>query len=139
MTQAPAQLRLDLLSDPARIAEARKSVEVFATSAGMDEQSAAQIGLCVNEALANIIRHAYHNRPHQPIGLRATADASELRIELRDQGTGEIPRCPTPDCQDPLTPGGLGLLCLNGLMDKIEYHPQKPGMLLVMTKKMRDE
>jgi hypothetical protein len=34
-----------------------------------------------------------------------------------------------------MNPGGLGLLCLGRLMNRVTFTPQQPGMLLEMTKK----
>ena len=64
-------LRMDLTSNPAEIATARKSIEAFAGAAGFDTQATADIGLCVNEAIANIIRHAYNGAKDKPIEMHA--------------------------------------------------------------------
>src|SRR5438105_10442920 len=93
----PRRLDLRLQSDPAQVAGARRAVERFATSAGFGDAVQSDIGLCVNEALANIIRHAYGNAGGQPIAI--TADYSldgagapaALRVTIRDWGTGVNP------------------------------------------------
>jgi anti-sigma regulatory factor (Ser/Thr protein kinase) len=36
---------------------------------------------------------------------------------------------------DPLTPGGLGMVCLGQLMDEVVYAPQRDGMLLTMSRR----
>ena len=51
------ELKVD--SHPANLAPVRKAIERFATDNGFDEKSVAEVGLVVNEAMANIIRHAY--------------------------------------------------------------------------------
>jgi anti-sigma regulatory factor (Ser/Thr protein kinase) len=53
---------------------------------------------------------------------------------LRDWGSGEDPSR-RPEKTDPLTPGGLGLVCMRRLMDELKFEPQKDGMILVMSKK----
>ncbi|MGN6626737.1 MAG: ATP-binding protein, partial [Tepidisphaeraceae bacterium] len=48
--------------------------------------------MCVNEALANIIRHAYQSAADRPIELRLFMDGPLLRMELRDWGSGVVPK-----------------------------------------------
>jgi serine/threonine-protein kinase RsbW len=135
VTPQPDQLRLRIHSDPAQVAEARRAVEGFAAACGMGPQAVAEIGLCVNEALANIIRHAYDQRPGEPIAITLTPADGCLRIELRDWGSGIDPRSLPQPRYNPLTPGGLGLICIESMMDRVEYQPQEQGMLLVMTRR----
>src|SRR5258706_8025488 len=80
----PGRLDVTVASDPAHLASVRKSVEALATSAGFGEKDVGEIGLCLNEAMANIIRHAYAGRTDRPIQLSALATAEGLTIELRD-------------------------------------------------------
>ncbi len=133
--QPPATLALTLTSDPAELPAARKAVEAFANAAGFDAKSVGDIGLCVNEALANIIRHAYNGAPARPIELSARLDAAALDIHLRDWGNGVDPSPKLGRPKDPLHPGGLGLVCLECLMDRVEYHPTANGMLLKLLKR----
>ncbi|HMO25734.1 MAG TPA: ATP-binding protein, partial [Tepidisphaeraceae bacterium] len=53
----PLRLRID--TDTANLAPVRRAIERLATSLRFDERTTADIGLCVNEAMANVIRHAY--------------------------------------------------------------------------------
>jgi serine/threonine-protein kinase RsbW len=140
----PRALRLRLSGDTAHIADARRAIEQFAAHWGFNSTAQADIGLCVNEALANVIRHAYaHAHAHakaKPIELsgefvpavdRAPA---ALRVTIRDWGNGRNPASLPPKPRDPLVPGGLGLICLKELMDEVSYLPQPDGMLLTMVK-----
>ena len=130
-------LHYRLSSDPAEIAGARKAVEKFAADAGFPDSAVADVGLCVNEAIANVIRHAYEGRTGQPIELNATATDASLDIALRDWGNGRVPDLSRrPDPLD-LRPGGLGLPCMKQLLDNLIYEPQPDGMCLRMTKLKR--
>jgi anti-sigma regulatory factor (Ser/Thr protein kinase) len=129
------QLNVKIPSDPARIAEVRKSVEQVAASTGLDEQAVAEVGLCVNEALANVIRHAYGGVKDRPILVRAHCQDRMLVVTIRDWGNGVNPATLPPRPFDPLEPGGLGLICLRRMMNEVSYVPQGDGgMLLVMKK-----
>ncbi|MDB5326111.1 MAG: serine phosphatase [Phycisphaerales bacterium] len=130
-------LRMDLTSNPAEIASARKSIEAFAGAAGFDERATADIGLCVNEAIANIIRHAYGSAKDKPIEMHADMVADAMMITLRDWGNGRMPDLNKSVDPNTLCPGGLGLPCLKALLDGLKFEPQSDGMLLRMTKRKR--
>jgi serine/threonine-protein kinase RsbW len=135
-------LTLTFDSDPARIAPARKAIEQFAAEQGFTEAAVNEVGLCVNEAIANIIRHAYNGATDKPIELTAGVENEQLTINLRDWGNGRVPdirKAAPPDPTKPKTlkPGGLGLPCLKSLLSDIQFLPQPDGMLLRMTKMKR--
>lgn len=137
MAEAPRQLRMTVTSEPAAIAPVRRALESFAAGCGLDEQAVADVGLCVNEAMANIIRHAYDNQPGRPIEIDAVAEEAGVRISLRDWGKGINPMASPTRPREPLQPGGLGLVCMSTLMDEVQYEPQADGMLLTMTRRRR--
>lgn len=129
------RVELNILSSPANLAQARRTIEVFAQHCGFDETSRGEIGLVVNEALANVMRHAYGNVQDKPIALVARCEGMDLTISIRDWGCGvnplELPQRPP----DPLRPGGLGIVCMRQLMDDLSFVPQDDGMLLVMSRR----
>lgn len=127
------ELRID--SDPANLAAARKAVESFTLACGLSHQASNDVGLCLNEALANVMRHAYGGRPDGPIAISAECDANELTVRVRDWGNGVDPSTMPREPYNPLTPGGVGLLCLSKLLDCMVYTPQPDGMLATLVKK----
>ncbi|HSV15818.1 MAG TPA: ATP-binding protein, partial [Tepidisphaeraceae bacterium] len=60
--------------------------------------------------------------------------AGGVTIRIRDWGNGEDPSKLPPREQDPLSPGGIGLICMKRLMDDVAYVPQADGMLLEMSR-----
>jgi serine/threonine-protein kinase RsbW len=146
-------LRLEVPSDPAVVAGVRREVEAYANKAGFDARAVEDVGLCVNEAMANIIRHAYRGAASRPILItadllpaaaaagtrsdRADCGPVRLTVTIRDWGNGFNPSSLPAREHDPCTPGGLGLICLRQLMDTAEFTPQPDGMLLTMTKTKR--
>lgn len=133
--QQGARVELSMTSEPGQIAAVRRAVESLCTDEGLDDRSACEVGLCVNEALANVIRHAYEGAAGRPIRVTAVCDAREVEVRIRDWGNGvnpaELPQRP----YDPLEPGGLGLICLGRCMDEVRFEPQGDGMLLVLRKR----
>jgi anti-sigma regulatory factor (Ser/Thr protein kinase) len=98
----------------------------------------------VNEALANIMRHAYGGAKDRPIQINADpvdgSGGNHIRIAIRDWGNGVNPASLPEKQYDPLTPGGLGLICMRKMMDETVYTPQPDGgMLVTMTKKRTTE
>lgn len=133
------RIELRFPSDPAQIGSARSAVEKFCMEQGFEPLAAGEVGLSVNEALANVIRHAYDGATDRPIHLTASIDGEGIWIALRDWGNGQNPRAMPRRERDPLTPGGLGLLCIQSMMDAVQYQPQPDGMLLLMTRaRVRD-
>lgn len=136
----PASLVLKVTSDPANLASIRKQIEAFAAAVGFDDKATAEIGLCVNEAVANVIRHAYAGKTDRPIHLDVSACSigsgdeadRELTIGIRDWGNGVDPSRLPQRPYDPLEPGGVGLICLAQWMNKVIFTPQPDGMLATL-------
>jgi anti-sigma regulatory factor (Ser/Thr protein kinase) len=138
-----AGLVLNVTSDPANLAPVRKSCEAFCESHGLDEAAVHDVGLCVNEAMANVTRHAYGGATDKPMVVTADAigdgpaGAGGVKITLRDWGVGVNPMMLPRKPRDPLQPGGLGLICLRELLDEVTFDKQPDGMLLTMIKRKK--
>ena len=142
MNRAPTKLRLKILSDPANLAGVRQAIETLCADNGFGAKACDDIGLCVNEALANVIRHAYDGAEDKPIDVTAELNDSQdadgtVHLKIRDWGKGVNPQqeLPPAPSRDPLKPGGLGLICLRQMMDSVVFTPQPDGMLLEMTRR----
>jgi serine/threonine-protein kinase RsbW len=127
-------LHLRVLSDTAYLAPVRHSIESFCKTNGFDATSAGEIGLCVNEAMANIFRHAYEGAKDRPVEITVEFEAAVLSIRLRDWGKGFQP--PAEPKHDPLTPGGIGMVCLKKLLDECTFTKLPDGMVVTMKRKL---
>ncbi len=94
---ADSLVRLDLLFE--KIARAVVSLACLAVSLELDldeitvsEEVAARIGQILSEVLTNSLRHAFVGRPEPRISVTLRRDATELRLEVQDNGGG----CPCP-------------------------------------------
>src|SRR5918997_7060424 len=65
------RLVLNVTSDPANLAPVRRACEAFARTHGLDDAATADVGLCVNEAMANVTRHAYGGATDRPVVVTA--------------------------------------------------------------------
>jgi anti-sigma regulatory factor (Ser/Thr protein kinase) len=136
MMATPAQLHLRITSDPAHLAPVRHQLEDFCAACGFDEKARGEIALVVNEALANVTRHAYGGAKDGAIDLSIEFNDGLLRMAIRDWGVGRLPpreRCP----RDPLQPGGVGLVCLREWMDNVTFSQQTDGMLLTLERRLQ--
>src|SRR5436190_8017241 len=127
---------MTIKSEPAAIAPVRRAVEALGTSLGLDDRAVGDVGLCVNEALANVMRHAYGGAKDRPIVVAAYCQDNALVVTIRDWGNGVNPATLPPKPYEALEPGGLGLICMQRMLTRAEYVPQPDGMLLVLAKNL---
>jgi anti-sigma regulatory factor (Ser/Thr protein kinase) len=98
------------------------SVDFARTQCHADDQLLGDIALCVSEAAANAVAHAY-TEPGGDILLTATLRNETISIEIRDEGS----RRTTP------SPGlGLGLDIIRTLSDATIDRPTGDGMRVIM-------
>lgn len=128
------RVELTIESHPSQIASVRRALEAFAQTCLMDEDACNEIGLCVNEALANVIRHAYQGEAGKPIVVVVECLGHGMQITIRDWGNGHTPQMPEAP-RDPMHVGGVGMYCLNQLMDQVRFDAQPDGMVLTMMRR----
>jgi serine/threonine-protein kinase RsbW len=133
-TRSEERLIYTFKSSPRNLARVRKAVEGFCDGTDLDLPAREEIGLVVNEAVANVMRHAYDNADDKPIELTAERWNGGIKISIRDWGPGIAPPPKAPPDPKDMTPGGLGLLCIRQLMDEVKFVPKPDGMLLELTR-----
>jgi anti-sigma regulatory factor (Ser/Thr protein kinase) len=129
----PLEMRID--SHPANLRPARLAVEKFARGHGMSDKSCDEIGLALNEAMTNVIRHQYGGDISRPMVITATWHADTLRVSIRDFGKPFNPATLPASPPDPTCPGGLGLLCMRRCTDEVRFEQLSDGMLLTLVKR----
>ncbi|GJM09017.1 MAG: hypothetical protein DHS20C11_12930 [Lysobacteraceae bacterium] len=95
--------------------------------------------LVVNEAIANVIRHAYRNDPDGRIELTIYERRGKLIFYLRDYAPRvDVSRIKPRDLSD-CRPGGLGVNFIDSVMDSWVFTVPEDGAgnLLIMTKDLR--
>jgi anti-sigma regulatory factor (Ser/Thr protein kinase) len=114
-------LKLVVPSDPRFLSIARTAVGEVSAICGLSEASSQGVTLAIDEALANIIRHAYKNRHDQEMELDCQVNADRIVFRLVDQGEP-----PDPDriCGEPLNDvslSGRGTHLMKAIMDEMCY------------------
>jgi serine/threonine-protein kinase RsbW len=135
-------LRLHLESDPEALCMVRATVQRATEVVRFPEAESRAIVRSVDEALANVIRHAYQNRPGMPIEvicrrLFADKDKKEVRgleILLEDSGVPLDPKKLQGRPLEEIRPGGLGLHFMKHSMDVVEFRRKNGKNLLRMVK-----
>jgi serine/threonine-protein kinase RsbW len=121
-------LRLELLSDPEMLSVVRSAMMRLSEELGLSEAECRGVTRAVDEALANIIRHAYGGRPGQPIEMtcrrmeeRAGKRRTALEIVLLDRGTPADRKKLCGRALDEIRPGGLGIHLIQEGVDVMQY------------------
>jgi len=126
-------LKLHLESNPQALALVRAAVERATEVLHFHEEESRAIVRSVDEALANVIRHAYRGKSGRPIEvtcrhLRATrngANVSGIEIVLQDSGVRADPAKMKGRPLNEIRPGGLGLHFIKESMDEVEFSRKK--------------
>lgn len=136
-----ARHELEIRSDLRQLRKAREFVRAFCRNlpgSPLDEDSIAALELAVNEAAANIMKHAYHGRENQPIHLEAEAFPGRLTIQLYHFGdTFDPSTAPSPSV-DGSRDSGFGVYIIARSVDEVRYYHDERGrncVALVKTRK----
>ena len=136
-------LKMELSSDPGLLRVVRSAVEQLAQELGLDEAECRRVTLAVDEAITNIIRHAYQNQPGQPIEITCSRHGAggdgpdRLEILLQDRGRAVDPSELHGRPLDEIRPGGLGLHLIREVMDEVEYQREGQTNQLRLVKYLR--
>jgi anti-sigma regulatory factor (Ser/Thr protein kinase) len=114
-------------------------VEAGAMDAGFDEPTSYACQLAVAEACENIVKHGYGTGRLGEICVEVVSSHGQLTIHLEDTGppfnAARRPRQPAGDQTDPPV-GGLGLVIIHRVMDRVTYLRRSGVNRLTMRKRM---
>jgi serine/threonine-protein kinase RsbW len=122
-------LKLELESNPESLCLVRATIERTTETLHFEPAETRAIVRAVDEALANVVRHAYKGQRGQPIQLTCRrlrsadteARAKGIEIILQDSGVALDPAKLKGRPLDEIRPGGLGLHFMRQSMDKVEF------------------
>ena len=121
-------------SDPRFLAVVRSAVTELGSICGLSDADSRRTALAIDEALANIIRHAYKSRDDQAIHLNCETSPDCLEFTLFDQGEPPDPAkiCSVPFNDELLSGRGTHIIRL--VMDEVSYERVPGGNRLRMKK-----
>jgi serine/threonine-protein kinase RsbW len=129
MNRESMLLKLELRSNPEMLCVVRAGLGQLTEKLGLPEAECRAVVLAVDEALTNIIRHAYGGNAGRPIELScrriekrhngALREALEIIVEDRGPKIDSEKLCGRP--LEDVKPGGLGLHLIRESMDTVEF------------------
>ncbi len=135
---------IHLPSSPSYLPVMRAMLGKLCELVGFDRETAGAVILSVDEALTNIIKHAYGGAEDGVIDIELApvgeTEPEAVKISLRDYGPGvDLKKIKSRDLDD-VRPGGLGVHIIKKCMDTVEYAPADGGgTLLTMVKKLNSQ
>lgn len=122
---------LTIKSSTDNLAVIRDFIREKAEKKEVSEEIIEKIMLAVDEAVSNIMRHAYRSATDKDIKFKIRFSDTECTITMIDYGISFDPEAvESPNMEQYLKErrvGGLGIHLMKMLMDKVEYRPLAGG------------
>lgn len=100
-----------------------------ASIAGFDKSVAGKVAIATDEAVTNVIKHAYGGKPDYTITFKVEITPESLIIKIIHTGAALSKKSIVlPDMKKYIEErrrGGLGLLIMNQFMDEVDYQEGK--------------
>ncbi len=129
-------LRLALPSHPRFLSVVRAAVGELGVIFRLSNEECLAVTLAVDEALANIIRHAYGNRHDLEIEFECLVNEEQMEFTLLDRGE---PPDMAKICGQPLDEhalSGRGTHLIKAVMDVVSYEKVSTGNQLKLIKRL---
>ncbi|MEM9101255.1 MAG: ATP-binding protein [Pseudomonadota bacterium] len=122
-------------SNPTSLCEVRRFVKGI-VSPYFPDKDLHCIVLAIDEACANIIKHAHAGCPNGQIFLAIHKKSKDIVFELLDDAAPIDQSCVKSRPLDEIRPGGLGVHIINQVMDEVRFKepPNGYGNFLELTK-----
>jgi anti-sigma regulatory factor (Ser/Thr protein kinase) len=119
--------RFELNASSEVLSPFRKELRQILNDAGWEKKTVEEVLLAADEALTNVIRHAYQGAAGK-IGVFVQASPEKIEIVLEDQGQKFDPTQVPPPELPREKPGGLGVHFIRTIMDQMIYDDHDPKM-----------
>jgi len=132
--------KLEIRSDLKELARARAFVRAVCGNLPgppLDDESIGKLELAVTEAGSNIMKHAYHGRADQWIGLEAEACSSNVLIRLHHLGDPLDLSKVSPPLLDGSENSGFGIYLISQSVDEVRYSRDERGRNCIALVKVR--
>ncbi len=124
------------------LAEIAEFVRLEAEDAGLTNQEVFEVETAVDEAVSNVIEHAYGGEGKGDIKIIFNPLTDGIKIIVEDTGEPFDPTCiPIPDLKAQLKDRknhGLGYFLMCKLMDEVDYCYDRDHNVLTMFKKKKE-
>ena len=125
-------MKFNILSNPSNLKTVRQNIKSFIQENKLNTLDELNIVLAVDEAVQNIIRHAYSMNISQAIDFDLSCSKLDLTIVIRDYGA-QVPleQIKSRDLKD-VKPGGLGVHFIHSICKEVSYQHKEQGTLLTL-------
>lgn len=136
--EAPQPCSVLLKNDVRDVPMLNAFVREICSALQLDEATATNVCLAVEEAVVNVMRYAYTDGSKGEIHVSASASRDKLAFEIRDDGkpfdptAAEEPDITLPAGRRPI--GGLGIFLMRQYMDAMSYKREEDSNVLTLTK-----
>lgn len=131
---------MDVAASTGNLQSVRDFVANHARNHGFSGQDTEEIRLAVDEAMTNIIKHAYGYDESKKIYISVGSDDDTFWVAIQDTGHAfDISTYTTPDVPERVKQrqkGGVGVYLIKRLMDKVEYSTRNEHNEIKMIKKL---
>lgn len=114
----------------------RSAVRDFVHEAGFGPRQAQAITLAVDEAVGNVIKHAYAGREGGKLTVTLKASPAGVEVQIRDSGAPFDPTERQPPAPEELRTGGRGLFLIREIMDDLQYGRENGANVFRMSKRL---
>ncbi len=118
-------IKLSVTSSTQNVSYVVKKLEDFCIQANIEKKISETIIIATDEAITNIILHAYHGKNDGLINIQFTISDNKIIIELSDYGkifeTFEQKKKSGRQSVGQLHVGGYGLVLMESLMDEVLF------------------
>jgi len=128
-------LKFLMPSNPRYLAVIRAAVGELGSVYGFKDEECRGIALAIDEALANIIRHAYRDDHDRAIEVSCQARIDRLEFTLLDQGEAPDPTRLGAHPLDDVALSGRGTHIIRKMMDDVCYERVPGGNQLRLSKR----
>ena len=100
----------------------------------LSEGKSDNLAIVLTELVNNAIVHGNKNQPQKKVTIKVFYFDTYVKVSVKDQGNGFDPS----GLKDPRNPeniwkeSGRGIFLVKNLVDKVEFHPTKEGMEIVI-------
>jgi anti-sigma regulatory factor (Ser/Thr protein kinase) len=129
-------LKFCLPSHPRYLSVVRAAVAELGSVCGFTAEECRGIVLAVDEAVANIIRHAYRGDFNREMEVDCRVDGHRLEFTLLDQGEPPDPERLAPHPLDDVSLCGRGTHIIRSIMDEVSYARVPTGNQLKLRKRL---
>jgi len=129
-------LKFRVPSDPRFLPVIRAAVGELGLVCGLRGEECRGITLAVDEALANIIRHAYRGAPDRAIEVTCESRKDRLDFTLLDHGEPPDPARLGAHPLDDVALGGRGTHIIRMVMDEVRYERVPRGNQVRLSKRL---